>query len=332
MCSAHHSSSAGKALPPPNPYELAKAWEKGSLRCPKCRKSSSLETFKCLQLNDCPHCSTPFFMPQRIRDYFLYEPAGGGGMGSVYKAVSVKYPDRVLAVKVLARKERMNPPNIHAILNEALVSYAFKDSQFVAACLDSGFADDEYFTVMDFIDGERLDKRIERLGMMPETEVIPMAMHLLAAEQHIFRRGYLFRDMKPENVIINSCGYAVLLDFGLCIPLDAARNPTDEFISGSPYYMPPERLLGHPEDAYSDIYSLGMVMYHALTGHTLYDATELESLAKKHVAKMKVSNLARMTNMSTGMAELVDRMIQQSPEERPQTFQEVLDALKAIAG
>lgn len=332
MCSAHQSSSAGKAPPPPNPHELAKAWEKGSLRCPKCRKSSPLETLNGLQLNDCPHCSTPFFVPQRIRDYFLYEPAGGGGMGSVYKAVSVKYPDRVLAVKVLARKERMNPPNIHAILNEALVSYAFKDSQFVAACLDSGFADDEYFTVMEYIDGERLDKRIERLGMMPETEVIPMAMHLLAAEQHIFRHGYLFRDMKPENVIINNCGYAVLLDFGLCIPLDAARNPMDEFISGSPYYMPPERLLGEPEDAYSEIYSLGMVMYHALTGHTLYDANELESLAKKHVAKMKVSNLAKMTNMSTGMAELLDRMIQQSPEERPQTFQEVFDGLKAIAG
>ena len=332
MCSAHKSSSKAQAQPPPNPHELAKSWEKGALRCPKCHKSVPLEELGQLQLNNCPHCSTPFFVPQRIRDYYLYEPCGGGGMGSVYKAVSVKYPDRVLAVKVLSRKERMNPPNIHAILNEALVSYAFSGTQFLAACLDSGFADDEYFTVMEFVDGERLDKRIERLGMMPEAEVIPMAMHLLAAEQHIYRRGYLFRDMKPENVIINTCGYAVLLDFGLCIPLAEARNPTDEFISGSPYYMPPERLMGRPEDACSDIYSLGMVMYHALTGHTLYDASGLESLAQKHVAKMKVSNLSKMTNMSSGMAELLDRMIQQSPEERPQSFQEVHEALKAIAG
>ena len=112
-------------------------WKKGSLRCRSAAIVPAGNTQR-LALNDCPHCSTPFFVPRRIRDYFLVEPAGGGGMGSVYKAVSVKYPDRVPAVKVLARKERMNLPNIHAILNEALVSYAFKDSQFVAACPDSG--------------------------------------------------------------------------------------------------------------------------------------------------------------------------------------------------
>ena len=136
--------------------------------------------------------------------------------------------------------------------------------------------------------------------------------------------------MKPENVIINNCGYAVLLDFGLCIPLTPPAIRWMNLISGSPYYMPPERLLASRKMPTAK--SIGMVMYHALTGHTLYDANELESLAKKHVAKMKVSNLAKMTNMSTGMAELLDRMIQQSPEERPQTFREVFDGLKAIAG
>lgn len=332
MSSASKSPSGNTMSPPPNPHDLTKSWRKGIVRCPKCRKTSALSGLEQLQLNNCPHCTTPFFVPKRIKNYFLYEPTGGGGMGSVYKAVSTAYPDHVLAVKVLSRQERMNPPNIHAILNEAQVSSAFRSSQFIAACLDSGYADDEYFTVMEFVDGERLDKRIERLRQLPESEVIPMILHLLAAEQHIYRHGYLFRDLKPENVIINNCGYAVLLDFGLCIPLAEARNPDAEFISGSPYYMPPERLLGQPEDVYSEIYSLGMVMYHALTGHTLYDASGLEALAQKHVAKMRVSNLSKMSNMSSNMAELVDSMIQQSWEERPQSFQEVFTALQTLAG
>ncbi|NMA45262.1 MAG: serine/threonine protein kinase [Lentisphaerae bacterium] len=314
----------------PSAKFLSRCWDKGRLPCTSCKKSLPISEMRLLQLQNCPHCDTPYFAPKKIADYFLYEPAGGGGMGSVYKAVSLNFPEQLLAVKVLSRRERDNPPNIHALLNEAAVSAHFRESEFIASCLDSGFADDEYFTVMDYITGERLDKRIERLNQLPAQEVVPMALHILAAEQHIYTRGFLFRDLKPENIIINPNGYAVLLDFGLCITREQALNPTDEFISGSPYYLPPERLLGNSEDAYSELYSLGMVMFHALTGRTYYDADELESLAKRHVSKLRVSSAAKLEGIFPPLAELMERMIRQNPEERPQTFAEVFEALKQI--
>ncbi|MBQ7651618.1 MAG: serine/threonine protein kinase, partial [Victivallales bacterium] len=255
---------------------------------------------------------------------------GGGGMGSVYKSVSTKFPGRRLAVKVLARKELSNPGNIRALLNEAEVSEQFKGFRFVAGCWDHGYADGEFFTVMPYVTGERLDVRIERLGKIPPEDVLKLTLHILAGEQHIFNAGFLFRDMKPENVIIDQKGYAIMIDFGLCIPLEAARNPNSEFISGSPYYMPPERLLGEPEDAFSEIYSIGMVMYHALTGHTLYDAEGLNELAQRHVSNIRVSHASKMDGIPQPIADLLVRMIAQSPAERPQSFVDVFEEIKAI--
>lgn len=310
--------------------DLETAWRVGSFPCPACTKETPIADLNPLQINECPYCKTTFFMPRKLGEYFLFEPSGGGGMGSVYKAVSKKFPGRVLAVKVLARKERNNPPNIRALLNEAEVSAHFNDSDYIAGCLDNGFIEDEFFTVMPFVSGERLDKRIDRLGKMPFREIVPMTLHILAAEQHIFSRGYLFRDMKPENIIINEFGYAVLLDFGLCITLDKARNPDDEIISGSPYYMPPERLLGKPEDAYSELYSIAMVVYHAFTGKTFYDADELEELAKMHVAKMRVSTAAKLAEFPQPMAAILEKMLRQAPEERPQSFREVFDEVQKM--
>ncbi|MBR4223060.1 MAG: serine/threonine protein kinase [Victivallales bacterium] len=310
--------------------DLDTAWRVGALPCPYCGQDIPMEGVASLEMHDCPHCGNQYFMPRKMGDYYLYEPGGGGGMGSVYKTVSRRFPGKVLAMKLLARKARDTPSNIHALLNEAEVSSHFNDSEYLAACFDSGYMDDEYFTVMPYITGEGLDKRIARLTKMPPAEVVPMTMHILAAEQHIYRKGYLFRDMKPENIIINQYGYAILLDFGLCIPLEQARNPQDEFISGSPYFMPPERLLGKPEDAYSEIYSIGMVIYNALTGTTIYDADDLDALAHRHVAKLKVNNASKMTDIPKDIAVILEKMIRREPEERYQTFQEVAEAFKQL--
>jgi len=307
-----------------------RAWRTGEMPCPSCEKPIGLNDLPQMQLGECPHCHQTLFMPRRLGCYYLYEPCGGGGMGSVYKAVSVKYPGYTLAVKVLARKELSNPGNIRALINEAVASENFGGNEFVAACLDHGHSEGEYYTVMPFISGERLDKRIERLTRLPVDQVLRMTLHILAAEQHIYSCGYLFRDMKPENIVINQAEYAVLLDFGLCLPLEQARNPNSEFISGSPYYMPPERLLGQPEDANSEIYSIGMVMYHAMTGQTYYDADGLNELAKRHVSKMQISSAAKMEELPAPVGELMARMIRQEPAERPQTFSEVFQSIQDI--
>ena len=144
--------------------EFESAWKRGKYPCPACGRKMALDTLEPLKINGCTHCKENFFFPRKLGEYYLFEPCGGGGMGSVYKAVSRKFPGQLLAVKILARSECSNPTNIRALINEAEVSANFRDSEYIAACLDHGYLEGEYFTVMPCIDGERLDKRIEELA------------------------------------------------------------------------------------------------------------------------------------------------------------------------
>ncbi|MFA6816245.1 MAG: serine/threonine-protein kinase [Lentisphaeria bacterium] len=314
----------------PDVVSVAKNWEDGNVLCTECKQPVALNKELCLQIQKCPLCGKPFFVLKKVGKYFLYEPCGSGGMGSVYKALKMNDPDNVFAVKVLSREMRENPGDIYALLNEARIGTNFAKSEFIAACIDYGFDDDEYYVVMRFVPGERLDKLLSRIHKMPEKPAIQMALHILAAEQHIYKKGFLFRDLKPENIIISPDGYAVLIDFGLCITCEQAKTCLDEFVSGSPYYLPPERLLGTGESVCSELYSLGMVLYEALTGKTYFDSGEIESLARRHVSNLRISNTAKMKGLRPSVGALLESLIRKQPENRPQTFKEVADAVKAI--
>ncbi|NLF15734.1 MAG: serine/threonine protein kinase [Lentisphaerae bacterium] len=331
------SRPAAVADAPSSPAALARqcegmvtAFESGRIPCPGCGlmiPSASLETLKMVE---CPKCQRIAFVPMRIGQYWLFEPLGGGGMGSVYKAVNRQHPSQLFAVKILSRAERTKPVNIHALLNEARIGQIVGNHPCLVKCTDSGCEDGEYYSAMELVQGERLDKRVDRLGRMPEREVLQMVMHLLSAEQHIYKCGYLYRDMKPENIIINHEGYAVLFDFGLCLPREQALHPQDEYVSGSPYYLPPERLLGTGEGAYSEIYSIGMVMYYALAGETFFDAKEVETLAKRHLSKVRLSVSGQLRDFRPELVEVLSRMIKQDPSERYQTFLDAAQAVEAI--
>lgn len=308
----------------------SEAFLQGKMPCNSCRHFIPLDGLEALKMVECPDCKAINFVPLKIGKYWLFEPLGGGGMGSVYKGLHIDIPDRLFALKVLSRIEKTKPTNIHALLNEARIGRIVGDHPCLVKCMDSGCEDGEYFAAMEMISGERLDKRIDRLGKLPESQVLQLALHILAAEQHILKCGYLYRDLKPENIIINTEGYAILFDYGLCIPREDALYPDDEYVSGSPYYLPPERLLGTGEDASSEIYSLGMVMYYALSGQTYFDANEVEALAKRHVSKVRLSVSSKLRDFRPEIVDLLSRMIKQEKEERFQTFPEVAEQIKTI--
>ena len=320
-----------------SPEELAKqceervtAYESGHIPCQGCGLQIPSRKLDTLKMVECPKCQRIAFVPLRIGKYWLFEPLGGGGMGSVYKAVCRQEPARFFAVKVLSRAERTKPVNIHALLNEARIGQIVGGHPCLVRCVDSGCEDGEYYSAMELVQGERLDKRVDRLGRMPERQVLQMGLHLLSAEQHMYKCGYLYRDMKPENIIINDDGFAVLFDFGLCVPRELALHPQEEYVSGSPYYLPPERLLGTGEDAYSEIYSIGMVMYYALSGQTFFDAKEVEALAKRHLSKVRLSVSGKLRDFRPELVEVLSRMIRPDPAERYQTFHEAARAIEAV--
>ena len=308
----------------------AAVYDRGYMRCQRCHEEMSLDGLTPLQMAECPKCGDMNFVPLRIGHFWLYEPLGGGGMGSVYKAVNSTLVGRYFAVKVLARNAKDKLNHIQALLNEAHIAKVIGDHPSLVTCAAGGYADGEYFCALDFAEGERLDQRIERTDGIPEAEVLQLALDILDAEKHIYQCGYLYRDLKPENVIISPQGRPILFDYGLCVSREEAHHPKEEYVSGSPYYLPPERLYGTAEDAYSEIYSLGMVMYKALSNKTYYQANEVEALAKKHVSKLRVSSASKMKGFRPELVQVMSRMIKQDPEERYQSFEEAKADVEAL--
>ncbi len=314
------------------PSSLAKCFKAGNVKCRICGRVIKSPGLEPLTTTKCPKCQQEILVPKQVANYFLYQLQGNGGMGSVFKAINLEEKDSTpVALKLMSRSAMEDPANIAALVNEAHVASLFNGCEFIAGCLDHGYEGGEYYTISTCIEGERLDKLVQRRGRLSEPDMIRLALHILAAEQHIYRNGYLFRDLKPENVVINNYGYAILLDFGLCIPLTSAANPSDiAVVPGSPYYIPPERLLAEPENAASEIYSLGMVMYYGLTGNNYFNASEIDALAKRHVSDLRISNTGKLNGISPKLAQIIDLMIRQNNAERPQDFLEVANVLKNL--
>jgi len=319
-------SASGSGMPdfPPDAYEA------GYLPCAGCAAHLPLADLEPLRMAACPECRALNFVPMNIDRFWLFRPLGGGGMGSVYRAYDSTVRDAFFAAKVLFRSGGDSDVSVEALQNEAEVGTQVGDHPGLVKCMASGHEGDEYYYVMEHVDGKRLDNLIRFSGRLVEKHVLLIALQILDAEKHIYECGYLYRDMKPENIIVTTEGRAVLIDYGLCLSRAKALKADDDFVAGSPYYVPPERLWGIGEDAYSEIYSLGMVMYYALTGRTFFDSDEVESLAKRHVSKVRLTTASKMRGFHPELVQVLSKMIKQDYRDHYRTFDDLEAALKEL--
>jgi len=300
--------------------------------CGHCEEALDIVDCPPLSMAKCPHCGAANFVPYLIKDYWLYRPLGGGGMGSVYQAFYAKDPNVEFAVKVLPRNSLSDQRLVESLLFEAKLGKAFGRHPHLNTVVDFGRYHEEYFYAMEFCAGKRLDQVIESLESVSQKYVLLWGMQLLSAEQRVFDTGYLYRDLKPQNIIIDKDGNAHLIDYGLCKKIDDEEDKDSNTVNGSPLYMPPERVVGMREGMSSEIYSLGMVLFHALTRKTYYSASGVYELAKKHVTSLRISSVE--TRLPVGVnpmiALVLDKMVARLPENRYQTFKETVVALKEI--
>lgn len=306
--------------------------EKGFMACTKCGHDIKLEFTTPLSIDRCPHCETPLFIPMLIKDYWLYEPLGGGGMGSVYHAFHKFNEDVDYAVKILPRERKDDAYLIEALIGEAKICWKLGDHQHLNKVLDFGRSNNEYYAVFEYIEGTRLDQIIDSPIKRPEKQIILWGMQILSAEQHMFDKGFLFRDLKPQNIMIDKNGNVKLFDFGLAMPIDKALNDSSDQIQGSPYYIPPERIVGAGESQHSEIYSLGMVLFHILAKQPYYSADDIKSLVSKHVVSLRVNNmhskLPHLTNKA--LVDVIQKMIARVPERRYLTYKDAAAELFKI--
>jgi len=230
-----------------------------------------------------------------------------------------------VAVKVLQRKSVNDQERQDALFKEARISYEVGDHPLLVKCLDWGCQQNECFAISEYVEGRRMDIEIEDSGHLPPAKVLGIARDVIEAEKHIYECGYLYRDLKPANIIINPKGRAILFDYGLCVSLAEARNPEGDYCPGSPAYVPPERLWGLPEDAYSEIYSLGLVIFRGLTGEVFYQARDTGRMLKRHTSQLQVPVAGKLKAFDSRLIDMVSRMLEQDVEKRYRDFDEVKD-------
>jgi|GEM_PF-621768 tRNA A-37 threonylcarbamoyl transferase component Bud32 len=263
--------------------------------------------------------------------YRIIARLGQGGMGAVYRAWDSRLE------KVVALKEMSPQPGLDAELL-AQLRQQFKSEARVLADLshphlvrvtDSFSWEGNEYLVMDFVEGESLAHRIEQQGPQSESDVRRWTAQLLATLAYCHRRGVLHRDIKPQNIIINSDGDAVLVDFGL-VKLWNPNDPQTRTVmrgAGTPEYAPPEQYdlgLGHT-DPRSDIYSLGATLYHALTGQAPPTATQRIANPTSFVPPRRVRG-----ELSPAMEALVLKAMEVVMDRRYQSAAEMLAALNAL--
>ncbi len=227
--------------------------------------------------------------------YRIASLLGQGGMGAVYRAWDMR-----LNIPV-AIKEMIPQPGIDPHALAQLRQQFYQEAQVLARLNHPNLVRvTDYFEewgnaylVMDFVEGQSLADLIAARGPLPEAQVLDWARQLLDALAYCHSKGVIHRDIKPQNIIIQPDGQAVLVDFGL-VKLWDPRDPRTRAVvraMGTPEYAPPEQWgMGHT-DPRSDIYSLGATLYYALTGQAPITATD-------RMARPSLFILPRQLNLS----------------------------------
>ena len=256
---------------------------------------------------------------------------GEGGMGKVYKARQINL-DRVVAVKILPRKLSMDAVYIERFHREARAAAKLCHPNIVSG-IDVGFASGHHYLVMEFVEGKSLDKILRAKGRLSEDEAVRIARQVALALAYAHENGVVHRDIKPGNIMVTRDGTAKLCDLGL-----ARRDDRDEpslvapgTALGSPRYMSPEQArAGQVADGRSDIYSLGVTLFHMLTGARPFDGATATEVMRKHVSEPAPCARDVAPNLSPAVCRVVAKMLEKDPARRHQTGTELAAELEAL--
>ncbi len=308
-------------------------WKKGLQKCDSCSKDFPFDEGHGLEMSRCPHCGAGNFTPLKISSFYLFAPLGGGGMGAVYKAFSEDI-SCICAVKILPRAKRNDHEFIKNLLAEISAAERFGSHPNLPRLISAGDCGGEHFMACEFIEGERLDRLVESRKQLTEREALSIMKQILEAEKHIRNCGYLFRDLKPENIIVSKDSKVKLFDYGLCLELtklSASVQERSDQLEGSPFYLPPERIVGASEGEYSEIYSMGMLFFFMLSGRTYYSESEINDLVVKHLTAIRIVSAAHhLRGFHSKTISTIDRMIQRNPNSRHPDFASLEKSLDEI--
>jgi serine/threonine protein kinase len=256
---------------------------------------------------------------------------GEGGMGEVWKAHDDNL-DRDVAIKMLRRGTLGHATRRERFRREALVLSRISHPG-VATIFDFDVQDGFDFLVMEYVAGGTLESRLET-GPLPIDAILSMGAAIADALDNAHRHGILHRDLKPGNIVLTRENQPKILDFGLAILLSAGkatgRMTEPGMVVGSLPYMAPEQLWGEADDARTDIYALGVLLYEMTTGKRPFIKDRPESLMFAIINTTAPSAKESRPDAPDALDRLIAECLKKKPDQRPKDASVVAQALRGI--
>ena len=269
---------------------------------------------------------------QKLGAYQLLDRLGAGGMGEVWKAEDPRL-GRTVAIKILPPSVAADQESILRMQREARTAAQLYHPNI--ATIHSIEEDDgRLFIVMEYVPGEPLTKLIENRSLS-EADVCRIGRGVAEALAEAHEKGIVHRDIKPDNIIVNGSRVKVL-DFGIAkrvgVESTSAEAPTafvtqQGMIVGTVHYMSPEQALGKPLDPRSDIFSLGVVMYEAMTGHRPFGGETITETITQIVRDEPAAPTRWNPAISPGFNAIIQRCMRKNRDERFASAAELSTAL-----
>ncbi|MBK9619512.1 MAG: serine/threonine protein kinase [Candidatus Obscuribacter sp.] len=307
--------------------------------CPKCQKKFETLWAKCpddgaeLETDKTEQMIGQIFADQ----YEILSVLGAGGMSVVYRAKH-RLMDRIVAIKLL--HDDSDKQAIERFKHEAKSSSSLKH-QNIISIYDFGIVGNQAYLVMDCLEGKNLSEILEKEERLSVDRAINIFRQTCHGLEHAHKNGILHRDLKPSNLVIikgeDGTELVKIVDFGIAklmpnAAMQQTRLTQTGDIFGSPLYMSPEQCQARPLDSRSDIYSLGCLMYEALTGvaplrgETAYDTMTM------HVSTLPAAfgTVAPELKIDKSIEAMVFRCLEKKPEDRYQTIAELLTDMPTV--
>jgi serine/threonine-protein kinase len=250
--------------------------------------------------------------------YSLEREIGKGGMGVVYLAREVRL-DRPVAIKLLPPSQAADPKLRERFLREARTAAKLSHPNVISihAVEDiGGFV----FFAMAYVEGETLTERVRRRGPLSPSDAARVLRDVAWALAYAHGQGVIHRDVKPDNILLETTGRVLVADFGIASVVAGAGSlgggAAGEIV-GTPEFMSPEQALGEPVDARSDLYSLGLVGYFALSGLLAFEAEKATEVLAKQITEPAPPLASAAPSVPRRLAQAIDNCLAKNPAERP---------------
>jgi eukaryotic-like serine/threonine-protein kinase len=257
--------------------------------------------------------------------YQLERKIGSGGMADVWLAEDTEL-DRNVAIKILHDRFAQDKEFVQRFQREAQSAAGLQHPN-VVGIFDRGVFGDTYFIAMEYVDGPSLKDLVK--GGMGTKDAIDFTRQILNAARFAHRKGIIHRDLKPQNVLIDDEGRARVADFGIARGGESSDITATGSVMGTAQYLSPEQAQGKPTTPRSDIYSIGVILYEALTGRVPFEGDSAVAVALKQVSEAPRRPSAINPEIPPALDAVVMRALAKDPDARFKDADAFLKALDA---